>query len=456
MTICPNCGNRIDHDFQYCGECGEKVEYCGSCGNANLLTSDFCHTCGTELHPPPALNREPVTALTEATKGSQHSRTGPSGIAVGAALLLIVLLMVGYFLVATRPSEIATSQQPTEEESTSQAPLYTRVHVQINAPNCQWNRDPTTDLPRCQIDLSYSVGNSGTMTADARVTVTVDSVPQSNDEFDLRPGASNPGSLSLSFGYDTTHNVEISASAQDSQDSQTASIDATLPRNPDDPKILALYVTPNDPVIRAVVTNALSNPAYASAKWLGLSYWVQDNIHYSGSATYWQLPRETLQKKTGVCKEYSTLLVSLLRTVGYPADRVFVVLGSKAGEPNGHAWVRINLDVIGWQELEPQAGVFGIFEGYSEVRSGWTAKYIFNDQVGYTLSSVIETPITALRPVVWSAFQDAPSSFCCESSSTLVEVGTRSVLGSVWTTVPSDLEGTSQWQTWHRISHSIL
>jgi transglutaminase-like putative cysteine protease len=176
-------------------------------------------------------------------------------------------------------------------------------------------------------------------------------------------------------------------------------IDATLPRNPSDVNILQLYVTPKDSEIVDVMKNVLSDPFAASAKWLALSNWVAQNIRYTGSGTYWQLPRETVQKRTGVCKEYSTLLVSLLRAAGYSADDVLVVRGTKVGESSGHVWVRIRLDVIGWQELEPQAGVFGIFAGISEVRSGWTARQVFNDVSGYVLSSVAMTPITSFGSV---------------------------------------------------------
>jgi hypothetical protein len=314
--------------------------------------------------------------------------------AVIAALLLIALLVAGYLFVAARPPGTSTYQEPT----TLQQPTpYTKVEVQIDPSNCKWNRDRATDLPVCLVDLRYSVGNAGTMTADARVTVVVDSVTQSDSTSVLPAGASDSRSLSLSFPYDRTHVVEVSVSAQDSRDSQAISIDATLPRSPSDPGIMQLYVTPNDQEIRDVATNVLENPLASSAKWLALSYWVQDTVRYEGSGKYWQLPRETLQKRTGVCKEYSTLLVSLLRAVGYSADNVFVVLGTKAGDPAGHAWVRINLDLVGWQELEPQAGIFGVFAGASEVHSGWTAKYIFNDAVGYVLSSIVETPIVALK-----------------------------------------------------------
>jgi len=405
VIICPNCGSRIETAFQYCGECGDRIQYCHNCRSANPNSATFCHSCGQELVIDAKAVSTEVRAKASAEVESESSpiKSGSNKTAI-AALLIVVMLIAGYVFIAIGPQGAYQGQTPVE---TSQPVPYTRVQVQIARPSCQWNRDPATDLPSCLVDLTYSVSNAGTMTANARVAVVVDSLTKSDSSFAFSAGASDSRTLSLSFPYDSIHTVEISAYAQDSRDSQTTSIDATLPRNPSDPRIMQLYVTPNDPEIRSTATGVLNNPLTASAKWLALSYFVQDTVRYGGSGTYWQLPRETLQRRTGVCKEYSTLLVSLLRAAGYSTDDVFVVLGTKTGESTGHAWVRIHLDVIGWQELEPQGGIFGIFEGASEVRSGWTARYIFNDQIGYPLSSVIGSPVIVLAFTAFGQSQDS-------------------------------------------------
>jgi transglutaminase-like putative cysteine protease len=372
------------------------------------------------------------------------------------------MLVVGYAFITVRPP--STYQEQTYVQTPTELPLYTKVQVQVDAPSCQWNRDPATDLPACQIDLGYSVSNAGTMTANPRVTVSVDSFSRKDDSLTLPAGASDLGSLSISFAYDTTHTVQVSAFAEDSQDSQTIQIDATLPRHPSDVKILQLYVTPNDPEITEVMANILSNPFAASAKWLALSNWVAQNIQYEGSGTYWQLPRETLQKRTGVCKEYSTLLVSLLRAAGYSADDVFVVRGTKVGETAGHVWVRIHLDIIGWQELEPQAGVFGLFVGISEVRSGWTAGQVFNDVSGYVLSSVAMMPIISLgsmtlnpEPITLTHRSQGSLASDPRVLAHIVHIVAHQA-GSMTESVGShgSLCATNHYRVWHRISHSIL
>jgi transglutaminase-like putative cysteine protease len=126
---------------------------------------------------------------------------------------------------------------------------------------------------------------------------------------------------------------------------------------------------------------------YRISKWTTIRDWVSLNIRYDGSGGYWQLPRETLQRKTGVCKEYSTLLVSLLRAAGYSEDRVFVVLGWKGENVAGlHAWVRLRVDVIGWRSIEPQAPSIVTFIGDTLALSGYRAKYYFNDVSYVSLS----------------------------------------------------------------------
>jgi len=69
----------------------------------------------------------------------------------------------------------------------------------------------------------------------------------------------------------------------------------------------------------------------------------------------------------GDCEDYSFLLVSLYRAVEYSA-RVFVVVGKNENTPLapygvGHGWVRVQIDVIGWQNIEPQAPALATIVG---------------------------------------------------------------------------------------------
>lgn len=111
--------------------------------------------------------------------------------------------------------------------------------------------------------------------------------------------------------------------------------------------------------------------------------WVAANIEYRdddethGTSEHWQLPRETLSIGTGDCEDFSILLTTLYRAKGWDENEAFVVVGEKDGER--HAWVKLDVDIVGWLNLEPQAGALYTFFGDSLTLSGYTAKYNFND-----------------------------------------------------------------------------
>jgi hypothetical protein len=47
---CPKCGSQNNPDYQFCGQCGEKLQYtCPNCGGIVDLVSRFCPNCGVGL-----------------------------------------------------------------------------------------------------------------------------------------------------------------------------------------------------------------------------------------------------------------------------------------------------------------------------------------------------------------------------------------------------------------------
>ncbi len=44
-----------------------------------------------------------------------------------------------------------------------------------------------------------------------------------------------------------------------------------------------------------------------------------------------------------------------------------------------HAWVKLDVDIIGWQNIEPQAGGLNTFVGDFLTLSEYTARCNFND-----------------------------------------------------------------------------
>jgi len=141
------------------------------------------------------------------------------------------------------------------------------------------------------------------------------------------------------------------------------------------------YITLNDPAVQQTLNNIVKNRFIPD--WIEIRDWVAKKIEYvsdiisHGVSDYWQLSAETLSLRTGDCEDFSILLCSLYRAIGWDENEVYVVLGEKDG--NYHAWVKLNVDTIGWRNIEPQAGALNTIIGDSLSLSGYTAKYNFND-----------------------------------------------------------------------------
>lgn len=141
------------------------------------------------------------------------------------------------------------------------------------------------------------------------------------------------------------------------------------------------YITPNDPTVQQTLNNIVKNRFIPD--WIEIRDWVGKKIEYvsdtisHGVSDYWQLPAETLSLRTGDCEDLSILLCSFYRAIGWDEDEVYVVLGEEDG--NYHAWVKLDVDTIGWRDIEPQQGALNTIIGDSLSLSGYTAKYNFND-----------------------------------------------------------------------------
>jgi hypothetical protein len=367
-NICPSCGIHVSADARYCRVCGLKLVRCSSCGSIVGRSSRFCSRCGRSLTYAP----QPVAQHTQ-----PRHQDSVKGVAV-ALLLIFILLGSSYFILrlsqtGLRPSVITDTTPPQIQE-------YVQIKVSLTRGNSQWGRNPSTDLPQLSVTIAYTVGNDGTASAqNAHILVLLDNNAAKDYFVVITSRDRHSSSVDFVFLYDTTHKVSVDASCSGSSDQASLVVDAHLNRSPTlEPDVARLYITPNDPVVRATLNVVAKSPIYSVSKWTTIRDWVSLKIRYEGAGNYWQLPRETLQRKAGVCKEYSTLLVSLLRAAGYSEDRVFVVLGRK-GETVWHAWVRIRVDVIGWQSIEPQAPSLMTFIGDRLVLSGYVAMYHFND-----------------------------------------------------------------------------
>lgn len=78
-----------------------------------------------------------------------------------------------------------------------------------------------------------------------------------------------------------------------------------------------------------------------------------------------QTPIETLERRTGTCRDYAMFMIEAVRALGLAArfvsGYVYNPLGrrKRLGGGNTHAWVRVYLPGSGWVEFDPTNGIIG-------------------------------------------------------------------------------------------------
>jgi transglutaminase-like putative cysteine protease len=78
-----------------------------------------------------------------------------------------------------------------------------------------------------------------------------------------------------------------------------------------------------------------------------------------------QTPIETLERKTGTCRDYAMFMIEAVRALGLAARFVTGYVYNPSGRRrrlgggNTHAWVRIFLPGSGWVEFDPTNGIIG-------------------------------------------------------------------------------------------------
>lgn len=78
-----------------------------------------------------------------------------------------------------------------------------------------------------------------------------------------------------------------------------------------------------------------------------------------------QTPLETLERKTGTCRDYAMLMIEAVRALGLAARFVSGYVYNPSGRRrrlgggNTHAWVRVYLPGSGWVEFDPTNAIIG-------------------------------------------------------------------------------------------------
>jgi transglutaminase-like putative cysteine protease len=78
-----------------------------------------------------------------------------------------------------------------------------------------------------------------------------------------------------------------------------------------------------------------------------------------------QTPLETLERRTGTCRDYAMLMIEAVRALGLAARFVSGYVYNPSGRRrrlgggNTHAWVRIYLPGSGWVEFDPTNAIIG-------------------------------------------------------------------------------------------------
>jgi len=297
-----------------------------------------------------------------------------------ASVITIAALIVAFLVMSrqTVPSGDNSWNGFNQPIITYVADLDVRFYVS----NGYWARNAFTNLPEYISTVSCSVANIGNSAAsNVYFEIKVDGSLLNSQNFpSLSVSDVEKYTFSITVPYDSSKSLFAYASCSDSDDSDSVVVKADLPRHLDD-DVVKLYVTPNEQSVVDLKNQILEDKFFLTPNWMAIRDWVGNNIKYRYDSEvyggeHWQLPKETIQRRTGDCEDFAILLCSLLRADGWSTSNVYVIIGEKDG--GYHGWVKIIWEGIGYG-IEPQVNGWGTFLGDFLSLSGYDAKYAFND-----------------------------------------------------------------------------
>jgi len=252
--------------------------------------------------------------------------------------------------------------------------------------NGYWTRNTATDLPDYISTIRCSVSNVGNSTAnEVNFEIRIDGDLFKTEFFpSLAVWDRQTYTYTVTMPYDSSRTIEVKTWCSESSDISTFSVEHNFPRYlTEDASISKLFITPRESNVVWRENQILEDKFFLTPNWIAIRDWVGNNIQYKeddvdhGKPEYWQFGTETLSRRTGDCEDFSILLCSLLRANGWSANDVYVVLGKN--DDGYHGWVKINMGILGWYNLEPQGSSWNLVIGDFIMLSGYTPIYQFND-----------------------------------------------------------------------------
>ena len=152
---------------------------------------------------------------------------------------------------------------------------------------------------------------------------------------------------------------------------------------PDDPAFFYpfLYDPDEFPDLRQFVTPNYSDPDGELSAWArgfldaeaptptfkilsAMTHGIRDSLSYRRRHERGtQHPLDTLQTRSGTCRDYALLMIEALRRLGIAARFVsgYLYTGDRDHDGGGstHAWVQVYLPSAGWIEFDPTNGITG-------------------------------------------------------------------------------------------------
>ena len=249
-----------------------------------------------------------------------------------------------------------------------------------------WTRNVATNLPNYESNIECSVSNTGnSMAQDVNFELRVDGNLIANEFVQsISVQDRQTYSYKVTMPYDSSRTIEVKTWCSESSDISSFSIEHNFPRYwSENPDVLKLFITPNESNVVWRGNQILEDKFFLTPNWMAIRDWVGNTVQYKednlvhGKSEYWQFGTDTLRLGTGDCEDFSILLCSLLRANGWSANEVYVVIGVTGD--SYHAWVKIDLGLLGWYHLEPQAGSWGLIGDIGLWLRGYESVFQFND-----------------------------------------------------------------------------